>query len=84
MSDQLKRAVELLVAMRDGTFDDGDWSEVNDLERLVIPATFKRTAFVTITISVDLESETPLSDEKYWRNAAIENVMAHPGVSSAE
>ena len=43
-----------------------------------------RTAYVTVTVPVDLVGDTPTSQVKWWRKAAIEELKYHPAISEAE
>lgn len=43
-----------------------------------------RLAYVTITIPVDLESDTPVQRVDWWNNAALENLLVHPAMTDRE
>ena len=44
----------------------------------------RRIAFVTVTIPVALEADTPLEQADWWEKAALENFLDHPAIRAAD
>lgn len=40
----------------------------------------QRIAYVTVTIPVDLDSDTPIERRDWWEKAALENFLDHPAI----
>jgi hypothetical protein len=40
----------------------------------------KRIAYVTVTIPVGLDSDTPIERRDWWEEAAVQNFLDHPAI----